>query len=127
MFGGLVLDATIRVKKGYAALFGAGLFIEGDPTWSGTVMLADNSATLSVGRYKGYGLRADDTKADCLADLSSRTRWRVLLRREFVELYIDDRLIQCYALPGRSSGRVGFVVESCRAVLGNIIVREMQL
>ena len=34
-------------------------------------------------------------------------RWRLLLRNEFAELYVDDELIQGYTLPHVPDGRLG--------------------
>ena len=41
--------------------------------------------------------------------------FRLLVRQSLLEFYLNDRLVQCYSLPERSSGRLGLVVESGHA------------
>jgi hypothetical protein len=44
-----------------------------------------------------------------------------------LEFYLDNRLIQCYSLPERTTRQVGFVVQGGRAVVGNLKAWEMNL
>ena len=54
-------------------------------------------------------------------------RWRLLLRNEFAELYVDDELIQGYTLPHAPAGRLGFVIEAGTATVANVRGWEMSL
>ena len=42
-----------------------------------------------------------------------------------LEFYLDDRLIQCYSIPERATGRIGFVVQGGRAVASSLKAWEM--
>jgi hypothetical protein len=44
-----------------------------------------------------------------------------------VEVYVDDRLVQCYVLPERAGGRLGFVAESSTVSVKGVSVREMTI
>jgi hypothetical protein len=46
--------------------------------------------------------------------------WRLLVREWFVEVYIDDMLIQCYTLPHTAGGRLGFGIEEAAATITNV-------
>ena len=51
--------------------------------------------------------------------------FRLLTRQCMLEFYLDDRLIQCYSLPERATGQIGFVVQGGRAVVGKLKAWEM--
>ena len=51
--------------------------------------------------------------------------FRLLTRQYMLEFYLDDRLIQCYSIPERATGRIGFVVQGARADVGNLKAWEM--
>jgi hypothetical protein len=51
--------------------------------------------------------------------------FRLLIRQYMLEFYIDDRLIQCYSIPERATGRIGFVVQGGRMVVDKLKAWEM--
>jgi hypothetical protein len=48
-------------------------------------------------------------------------------RGSLVELYVDERLIQCYTLPMPASGRIGWIVESGRLLVEHFRLWSMSL
>ena len=107
------------------------MFIEGDPTGAGTLLVAQSDDRLTTGPYTsptgdGYAFQPEDAKP--LSFVPGQTqRWRLLLRNEFAELYVDDELIQGYTLPHAPSGRLGFVIEAGTATTANVRGWEMSL
>jgi len=123
---GIVLEAKLAAGPARGPLSGLGLFIEGERTNSGTLLMAQGDGRLTVGGYDGYAFKPEDAKPLALpADRT--TRWRLLLRGAHVELYVDDALIQCYTLVHAAGGRIGFVVEAGVATVTDVRVWEMSL
>lgn len=128
---GLVLEADLELEATSGPLSGIGLFVEDrdvppstHPTVSGTLALAQTDGRLSFGAYNGYAYQPEDAKPFPLA-VGQTNRWRLLLRGEHVELYVDDELIQCYTLGHAPSGRIGFVVEAGRARVSSVRIWRM--
>lgn len=123
---GIVLEFTTTLQAHTGKTGGAGLLIEGDKPWSGTVLLADTEGQFLVGGFNGYQFRADDWKA--LPDSCDRTiRWRVLIREQFVEVYLDDAFVQAYSQPDTGAGRIAFVAESATVTVADVNVNVMDL
>lgn len=130
---GLILEAELELEETTGPLAGVGVFIEdrdtppsNHPTVSGSLLLAQTDGRLSVGPYNGYAFRPEDAKP-VTTEAGRPRRWRVLLRDEHVEVYVDDELVQCYTLGHTPSGRVGFVVEAGRARVSDVRLWRMAL
>jgi hypothetical protein len=123
---GVSLDADLSLSATNGGAAGIGVFIEGQRAWSGTVLLADTDGQFSIGPFNGYAYRTEDSKK---TEINPKlvSHWRALIRGTFVELYVDDRLVQCFTLPALAVGRLGFVVESGEIVVEKITVRELTL
>lgn len=52
---------------------------------------------------------------------------RLLARFSLVELYLDDRLVQCYSLPAALDGTFGLVAEAARVRIEDPVLRKMTL
>jgi hypothetical protein len=75
----------------------------------------------------GYGFVVDDTVDSGIAPLKEHT-FRLLLRHDLLELYLDDRLVQCYSLPIESySGRLGLFAANGEVKFSDIHAWEMTL
>ena len=128
---GVILEAELTFHASRGPLGGVGFFIEGGPIGAGTLFLAQSDDRLTVGPYSsptgdGYAFQPEDAKP--LPFKPEQTmRWRLLLRNEFAELYVDDELIQGYTLPHVPAGRLGFVIEAGTATVANIRGWEMSL
>ena len=105
--------------------------MKASPTGAGSLFVAQSDSRLTTGPYSsptgdGYAFQPEDAKP--LPFTPGRTqRWRLLLRNEFVELYVDDELIQGYTLPHAPSGRLGFVIEAGTGAAANVRGWEMSL
>ena len=128
---GVILEAELTFQELSGPLGGAGFFIEGGPGYAGTLFVAQSDSRLTTGPYTsptedGYAFQPEDAKP--LSFTPGRTQhWRLLLRNEFAELYVDDELIQGYTLPHAPSGRLGFVIEAGTATAANVRGWEMSL
>lgn len=130
---GVVLEAELTLESSSGPLGGIGLFVGWDAARSGlhsgvpgTLLLAQNDGRFVVGPYNGYGFKPEDAKP-LLFSFGQATRWRLLLRDAYLELYVDDELVQCYTLARSLSGRLGFVVEAGSATVDNVRVWTMSL
>lgn len=56
-----------------------------------------------------------------------RHAFRLLVRRDMFELYLDDQLVQSFLIAPHSSGRVGFVVEDGACVVEDVKAWAMNL
>ena len=128
---GVILEADLTFYESRGPLCGVGLFIEGDPINAGTLLMAQSDDRLTVGPYSspsrdGYAFQPEDAKPLPFKP-GQTSRWRLLLRNEFAELYVDDELIQGYTLPHVPDGRLGFVIEAGTASVANVRAWEMSL
>lgn len=130
---GLVLEGGVTVRETGDRWSSGGFFIETHPRHLvGTAILMETRAQVQIGNLflKGYGGVPDFWSIDLKhADLRANQRigFRLLLRGGMLELYLDDVLIQCYSLPKKPSGRIGFIAESGTAVFEDIGAWKMSL
>ena len=71
-----------------------------------------SASTTSGGSIQpdGSGFTADpQQQVDRELPDKLRVRFRLLLRRDLLELYFDDVLMNVYSLPKPASGRIGFL------------------
>jgi hypothetical protein len=130
---GIILEGDITITTPDKRWSGIGLYVEGhSEPGSGTALLFETRGITEIGLLKpaerGWGM--DFLPDDCLqsgitADV--KHRFRLLVRQYLCELYLDDRLVQCYSLPEAVTGRLGLVVESGRAVFEHIMAWGMNL
>ena len=123
---GVILEAEVTPHSTDAALSGAGVFVEGETANKGTLLLAQSSGQVGVGRYDGYAFRPAGGKPYSYCD-SGAALLALLVRDAHVELYIDDVHIQCYTMDHNSGGRLGFAVEAGSATIGKVKAWEMSL
>lgn len=123
---GVILEAEVSLAAANGPLCGVGLFIEGDRSGRGTILLQQSQGQFQIGPYDGYAFRPEDGKPLPLA-LNQSSRWRLLVRGTNVELYVNDELIQCYALSHAPSGRLGIVIEAANVRVSHVQAWEMTL
>ncbi len=119
MVRGVVLEADLTLERVNGALAGVGVFIESGRENIGTVIMAQSNGQLTVGGYNSRSFRPEDAKQFTTVPAQPQ-RWRVLVRDVFVEVYVDDVLVQCYTLNHTAGGRLGFVVEAAAASISNL-------
>ena len=127
---GVVLEGSLTIGRPKKAFAGAGVFIE-QSDGRGTGMLLQTNGVTEFGIYGksnlGPGFVVDDTVETGISPLREY-RFRLLVRRDLAELYLDDQLVQCYSLPIESySGRLGLFVADGDAKFSNLHAWEMTL
>jgi len=130
---GLILEGRMTVRETGQRWASGGFFIEMDRrSLMGTTVLVETRGLVHIGNIflKGYGGVPDfqpiDRKpAGLQAD--QQTEFRLLLRGGMMELYLDGKLVQCYSLPKKPTGRIGFVVESGRVLYEGLRAWAMSL
>ncbi|MGX9347260.1 hypothetical protein [Microbacterium sp. KNMS] len=123
---GACIEATLRGTAYDERPVAAGIILEGDQSWHGTVLTLDAAGRFEIGRTNGYSFWDEDgvSTTPLRADGS---QFRVLVRGTFVEVYIDDVLTQCFALDDVPRGRLGFVAAAGTVTVSDIRVRELSL
>jgi hypothetical protein len=88
-----------------------GLLIESqDGTASAIRFLSASTTSGGSIQSDGSGFAADpQQQTDRELPAKPRVRFRLLLRRDLLELYFDDVLMNVYSLPKPASGRIGFL------------------
>jgi hypothetical protein len=128
---GVILEGGMTIEQTGDRWSSAGLFIETHPRHiAGTALLAETRGEVQIGNLflKGYGGVPDFWSVDIRpAELGPgrRSGFRLLLRRGLLEFYLDDRLIQCYSLIRKPTGRIGLLVESGRVVFDSLRLWQM--
>jgi hypothetical protein len=112
-----------------------GFYIEEKPG-AGTAAMLETYGITKIGRlsYSGgrYAFDAQDVTGPGCATVggihAGRTcSFRLLLRRDMMELYLNDLLVQTFHVTPVTSGRVGFIVQDGTAVLDDLKAWEMDL
>lgn len=123
---GVVVEAHLTTRQRDARPASVGLLIEGDSPWNGTLLVSDTQGRFSVGTTNGYTFKDEDGK-DVPPLTEAGQNWRVLIRGTFVEVYIDEALVQCFSLPEPPRGRIAFVSGAGVATVSDIKVWQMNL
>jgi len=118
LVNGIVLEGTVEIRPAEKKPARCGIYLQ-ENAEQGTAVLLGTDAQTQLGTLKPGGQaafkREDDVQAGIVA--SRRHTFRLLTRRYMLEFYLDDRLIQCYSLPERATGRIGFAVQGGRVVV----------
>lgn len=125
---GVILEGSMQVHAPPKRWSGIGVYVEEDAKQDlGTAAMAQTRGCTEIGPLRG-GRRfvADDALPLGIED-GARCSFRLLVRQSLLEFYLNDRLVQCYSLPERSSGRLGLVVESGHAIFDELRAWEMSL
>ena len=113
----------------------AGFYVEHAPG-SGTAALFETSGLTRIARlaYSDAGVELsgeDVTGPGCatVRGMSPRKAcsFRLLLRRDMMEIYLDDRLAQTYYVASERTGRVGLVVQNGICSFEDLNIWEMNL
>ncbi len=74
-------------------------------------MVASDGAT-ELGPMQSDGTGFKMVKSvDREMEFGKPARFRLLLKDSLMEFYLDDILIECFSLPGKSTGRIGALGE----------------
>ena len=116
--GGTVLEGTLRLPKDKDAPR-SGLYIECvNNRGAGVLVDHEGVAELSSMSADGTVLKIEEPKKSKHPDLkrvdremtfTNPARFRLLLKGSLMEFYLNDILIESYALPAEASGRIGLI------------------
>ena len=139
---GAVIEGAIEVRTLRKPWASAGILIETAPDkddlpgsdLKGTAILMETRGCVEIGTL--LAAFAEDPFLTRIERLDLKPfeftagrshRFRLLLRRRFLEFYLDDVLVQCFTMSGKPTGRIGWVVESGRAVFSDVKAWRMTL
>ncbi len=140
---GVVIEGTMRLEDTFAddatkthmPPSAAGLYVEHAPG-SGTAALFETSGLSRIARLahseSGVELSGEDIAGPGCATvrgISPRKTcsFRLLLRRDMMETYVDDRLAQTYYVAPERTGRVGFIVQNGTCTIEDLNAWQMNL
>ena len=124
---GIVLEGGLEIHPIARRIGWIGFVIEESAT-RGTALMLQTDGRTEIGplTYQGeMDFQPDDHIETMGIAPSERCAFRLLLRGGFLELYLDDLLVQCYSLPPESTGRLGLVFGSGRVAFDNVQAWEM--
>ena len=123
---GVVLEGTLEIQTAGQTPGRCGIYIE-EATGQGTAVMAGTDGQSQVGALKLAEPKSFEPDDFVDAGITPRRQhtFRLLTRQYMLEFYLDDRLIQCYSIPEHTTGRMGFVAQGGRAVVGNLKAWEM--
>lgn len=130
---GVILEGRMTARETGGKGSSGGFFIETDRrNLLGTAILIETRGHVQIGDFflKGYGGIPDFWPVSLHPADFRANQWiafRLLLRRGLLELYLDDKLVQCYSLYKKPTGRISFVAESGRVVFEDIRAWQMSL
>ena len=115
---GTVLEGDLRLPEDQDARR-SGLFIECGNN-QGAAVLVDHAGVAELGSMQADGtvLKIEEPKKSKHPDLkrvdremtfTNPARFRLLLKGSLMEFYLDDILIESYALPAQASGGIGLI------------------
>ena len=137
---GVVLEGSLTVHAEERPWAGIGLFIEqaepdtesGDnrrDLLRGTAIVMETRGRTEIGhcRNAAGGSFRPIVSLDIGIGAGTRHLFRLLLRRQMLELYLNDILVACHTLDALPSGRLGLVLEGGKAVYEDLRAWEMNL
>jgi len=96
---GVILEGEMTLPNG--------LYIECEQDQGVAIMIgSDGAAELGQINRDGSGFQSEK-QVDREMSFGEPARFRLLLEHSLLEFYLDDILIECFSLPGRTTGRIG--------------------
>ena len=130
---GVVLEGEFELHAQEGRWGSIGVYIEESLELSGlsqgTAVLAETRGRTEIGVFRNARsnrFRPDDTVPIGIPS-GQRRKLRLHARRSLLEVYLDERLVQCYSTGETTTGRIGLAWESGRAVFQNVRAWEMSL
>jgi hypothetical protein len=112
---GIILEGSLRLPKDKDAPR-SGLFIECVNN-QGAGVLVDSAGVADLGSMQADGTvleikelkKRDLKRVDREMTFTNPARFRLLLKGSLMEFYLDEFLIESFALPGKATGRIGVI------------------
>ena len=126
VLNGVVLEGTVEIQTAGETPGRCGIYIE-ETTGQGTAVMVGTDGQSQLGALKLEGATSFEPDDFVEAGITPRREhtFRLLTRQYMLEFYLDDRLVQCYSIPERATGRIGFSAQGGRTVVRNLKAWEM--
>jgi len=125
---GIVLEGALEIHEAPKSWGGIGFyFAHGDGQGTGIMMETRGITEIAVMNDLHAGNFSPNETVDWGIEPGRPQFFRLLARRSMIELYLDERLVQCYSLPEKPTGKIGLIFESGKAIFENLNAWEMNL
>jgi hypothetical protein len=115
---GFIMEGTLQWQPSGLSPGRCGVYLEETPAQGTALLLATDSKTqLGVLKRQGTTAFEPDDFVEAGIAVGRKHSFRLLVRQFMIEFYLDDRLVQCYSLPERATGRIGVVADGGAAVV----------
>lgn len=116
---GVILEGTLILSEDNGSPSN-GLYIEcGEGQGSAILIDANGVANLGLMQADGSGFESEK-QANRKMSFGKQTSFRLLLEHSLLEFYLNDILIECFSLPTKATGQIGFIQSSGRSVVKDI-------
>ena len=126
---GLVLEGEVKVRQPQKGWSGVGFYIEEDVIFNeatrGTAIFLQTRGQAEIGLLTQGRIFEVENAVNMGIGSNQKASLRLLLRRSMYELYMDDLLVQCGCTSDQTTGRIGFVFETGKAIFENVRIWEM--
>lgn len=107
---GIVLEGWFAgLQQGRFLALNQGLYVEFAPGQGAGVMVAPHGLHQLGIMHAGRMEFRTDSFINRQMPCGANPHFRLLLRHSLLELYLNDHLVQCYSLPRRATGRIGYI------------------
>jgi hypothetical protein len=118
---GLVLEGGFEGLKGGRFLsVDQGLYIENAPGRGTALMILPRGVTQIGAMTAGSKIFRMDSFVNRMERYGTNPSFRLLLRNSQLELYVNDRFIQSYSMPGNATGRIGIIHNGDPETIGEL-------
>jgi hypothetical protein len=118
---GLVLEGSFQDLKGGRFLsVDQGLYLEHGPGCGTALMILPHGVTQIGAMTAESKLFRMDSFVNRMERYGVNPSFRLLLRDSQLEFYVNDRLIQCYSMPGNATGRIGIIHNGDPETIGEL-------
>ena len=115
---GFVLEGNLKLPKPLGAP--RGLYVQhADDAGTAVLFQASGRAEFGPVRADGTGFKPE-TMPDREMKFGSLARFRLVLKGELMEVYLDDVLVECFSLPAPATGRIGLICGDDPGSIGSL-------
>lgn len=125
---GIILEGTLAIHEAPKSWGGIGFcFVHGEDRGTGIMMETRGKTEIAAMEGLTAGSFCPNETVDWAIEPGRPYFFRLLARRSMIELYMDERLVQCCSLPENPTGKIGLIFESGKAIFANLQAWEMNL
>ena len=118
---GLILEGSFQgLKSGRFLAVNQGLYVETAPCRGTALMILPHGVT-QIGAMTTQSKQFRmDSFVNRMERYGTNPSFRLLLRHSQLEFYVNDRCIQCYAMPGKATGKIGIIHNGDPKTIGEL-------